>query len=133
MKISKRTKKHSLASSILFGLIINIAMLFVSVLILALISSSNDNPLGTIKLGSIIAFYICAALSSIIISAIRKDGNVIISLVSSFIMSVILLCTALLLSNGGFSLISIFNYLIYCLIAFVMAKLCRTFKKRRKI
>ena len=133
MKISKRTKKHSPTASILLGLIINIAMLFVSVLILALISSSKDNPLGVIKLGSIIAFYICAALSSIIISAIRKDGNVIICLVSSFIMSIILLCTALFICGGSFSLISAFNYLIYCLIAFVIAKLCRTLKKRRKI
>lgn len=133
MKRFKRTKNHSFPSSILFGLLINTVTLVVTILLFALISSYSKDPLRLIKLGSIISLYICAAISSVLIAVFRKENNVLISLVSALSLSIILLCIGLIFSSGSFSLINALNYLVYCLIAFVVAKLCRGFKRKRKI
>ncbi len=133
MKRFKRTKNHSFPSSIFFGLLINTATLLATILLFALISSYSKDPLGLIKLGAIISLYICSAISSVLISLFRKENNVLISLFSAFSLSIILLCLGLIFSRGSISIISALNYLVYCLIAFLVAKLCRGFKRKRKI
>ena len=128
----KRTKNHSFPHSVLLGFFINITTLLVAILLFALISSYSSNPLQVIKLGSVISFYICAVISSVIISIFRKENSVLISFVSALSISIILLCAGLIFSNGSFSLVSAMNYLIYCLISFTIAKLLKAFKKRRR-
>lgn len=135
MKRFKRNKKHSLLSDTLIGILINALTLLAVALVFALIASLNKNPLGIIRLGGIISLYISAALASIIISAIQRDRNVIASFISALSFSLILLCIGLILSEGSFPLMSAVNYLVYCLIAFILARLCRALcgKRRRKI
>ena len=57
-----RTKNKTARGALVFGIALNVAAFFICTLVSSAIILSTDNPTGNVGMGSMISFFICAAI-----------------------------------------------------------------------
>ena len=128
------TKGHkrevSLRRAFLFGVIINLIILALTLVIGAAILSGMKNPIKNVGMGSVGALYLSAFISGFITAKYKGEGGVLATLLSSLFFSLTLFIVGLLTSGGTAMPLSTINAPVYVLISLIGAVLAR--KRSRK-
>lgn len=132
MRRKKGAKKQgSSVKSLLLRQTFSITTLFVLSIIFAFILSALKNPLGSMKLASLLALLSCGAISGIVIARRSGEGGVKAALISAVIFSLIILAVALIATGGRVGGVHFMNSVCYILVSGISALLFGHKKAKR--
>ena len=133
MKTRKGIKKQgSSAKSIFSRQIFSVTALLVFSIIFAVILSVMKNPIGSLKVTSLLVLLMSSAVSGIAIARRKGDGGVRCAIVSAVIFSLIILAVSLVTAGGKIGGIHFMNSLCYILVSGISALLFGHKKAKRR-
>ena len=133
MKRRKRTKNQlSPARAIFLRQIFSAATLFVLSIIFAVILSVMKNPIGSLKVTSLVALLASGAVSGIAIARRKGDGGVRCAIISAVIFALIIIAVSLIITGGKIGGLQFMNSLCYILVSALFALLPGRKKEKRR-
>jgi putative membrane protein (TIGR04086 family) len=127
----KHKEKASGLTVLLIGTLAEGATLVLMSLLFSFFSYSMSDPLAITGLCSILSLVITAAVGGVVISRVKGDGGMAISVLSALLLCLILLLIGLIITGGELPLGCIISYLCYIAIAALSGFLGRKRNRRR--
>ena len=122
-----RTKNKTARGALVFGIALNVAAFFICTLVSSAIILSTDNPTGNVGMGSMISFFICAAICGFAVSKYKGEGGALPAIASALLFTLVLLAIGLISTKGAIPLATVLNYAAYVIIS----ALCAFFAARK--
>ena len=124
--------QRSGARALIFGILFNAAIFFITALASAIILSRTENPTAHVGLCGMICLFVTAASSGFAVSKYKGDGGVLPAVLSSLFFVLVVLMIGLISGKGKLPLISVINLASFMIISALAAILGRKRERKRR-
>ena len=122
--------KGNIFMSSLIGAAVMLGSMLVSIVTVSAIVGMQDDPLASIEIASLATVIISASVGALIVSRLRGESRIAVTLLSGILIIGIMLLSGLFISGGAIGGGVIFNAIIYMAIL-VLVTLLSSRKKRK--
>jgi putative membrane protein (TIGR04086 family) len=126
------SKKKTNIKTLIFGFTLNCISFVICALVLALIISTTKNPLAFIGYTSLALLIACGAISGFFTSKYKGEHGTVTAGLSSLIFAILLIFCGLIINGGGVKSVTLINFLLYVISAFLFAFIGSKRKKHRR-
>ena len=124
--------QRTLPGTLVFGVVVSFAILFIASLILAGLIMTTSNPIGSIKTVSLAALLVSGVISGFVISKRKGEGGFLASLLSALIFVGIIFAISLILTKGNVGGVVLMNGLCYLLVSAFSSLLAKNRGRRHR-